>query len=136
MSVLSVGLPAMDLQSHYQTFFTGVVVIGAVLLDLYRSRKAEEVKVITPADEYRAEMREKIQQLKQQLRSYKSEGNAEKARETKREIAKLRKEARETYRRMKGEERAEQERIKAEERAAESTFQEMLKQREEPGEHR
>ena len=136
MSVLSVGLPAMDLQSHYQTFFTGVVVIGAVLLDLYRSRKAEEVKVITPADEYRAEMREKIQQLKQQLRSYKSEGNAEKARETKREIAKLRKEARETYRRMKGEERAEQERIKAEERAAESTFQEMLKQREQRGEHR
>ncbi|MCK5674035.1 MAG: ABC transporter permease, partial [Spirochaetales bacterium] len=45
MSVLRAGLPSMDLQAHYQTFFTGVVVIGAVLLDIYRNQKASEVKV-------------------------------------------------------------------------------------------
>lgn len=44
MSVLRAGLPSMDLQSHYQTFFTGIVVIGAVLLDIYRNKKAKEVK--------------------------------------------------------------------------------------------
>ncbi len=45
MSTLRVGLPSMDLQSHYQTFFTGVVVIGAVLLDLYRNNKAKQVRL-------------------------------------------------------------------------------------------
>ncbi len=45
MSVLRTGLPSMDLQAHYQTFFTGVVVIGAVLLDIYRNEKASEVKI-------------------------------------------------------------------------------------------
>lgn len=45
MSVLSVGLPSMDLQSHYQTFFTGVVVVGAVLLDMYRTKRATTVSL-------------------------------------------------------------------------------------------
>ncbi len=45
MSTLRVGLPSMDLQSHYQTFFTGLVVIGAVLLDLYRNKKANQVRI-------------------------------------------------------------------------------------------
>ena len=45
MSTLRVGLPSMNLQAHYQTFFTGVVVIGAVLLDIYRNRKASKVKI-------------------------------------------------------------------------------------------
>lgn len=45
MSVLSVGLPSMDLQAHYQTFFTGVVVVGAVLLDMYRNKKMHTVQV-------------------------------------------------------------------------------------------
>ncbi|MBN2618226.1 MAG: ABC transporter permease [Spirochaetales bacterium] len=44
MSVLRAGLPSMDLQSHYQTFFTGIVVIGAVLLDIYRNKKAAQIK--------------------------------------------------------------------------------------------
>ena len=43
MSVLKVGLPSMDLQAHYQTFFTGFVVIIAVLLDTYRIKKGSEV---------------------------------------------------------------------------------------------
>ena len=29
MSVLATGLPALNLEAHYQTFFTGVIVIGA-----------------------------------------------------------------------------------------------------------
>ena len=40
MSVLATGLPALNLEAHYQTFFTGIIVIGAVLLDMYRNRKA------------------------------------------------------------------------------------------------
>jgi ribose transport system permease protein len=49
MSVLRSGLPSMDLQAHYQTFFTGIVVIGAVLLDMYRNKKASEVKKSVPS---------------------------------------------------------------------------------------
>ena len=44
MSVLKQGLMSMGLQSHWQTFFTGVVVIGAVLLDQYRIMKGNQVK--------------------------------------------------------------------------------------------
>lgn len=44
MSVLSNGLMSMGLQGHYQTFFTGLVVILAVLLDIYRNKKANKVK--------------------------------------------------------------------------------------------
>ena len=45
MSVLKTGLPAVGLQSQWQTFFTGLVVIGAVLLDQARIRSAQKVKV-------------------------------------------------------------------------------------------
>lgn len=44
MSVLKTGLSACDLQAHWQTFFTGLVVIGAVLLDIYRTKAASKVK--------------------------------------------------------------------------------------------
>lgn len=44
MSVLKQGLMSMGLQAHWQTFFTGIVVIGAVLLDNYRVAKAKAVK--------------------------------------------------------------------------------------------
>lgn len=44
MSVLKQGLMSMNLQGQWQTFFTGIVVIGAVLLDIYRSRKANQIK--------------------------------------------------------------------------------------------
>ncbi len=40
MSVLKNGLISMSLPAPFQTFFTGIVVIGAVLLDIYRNRKA------------------------------------------------------------------------------------------------
>jgi ribose transport system permease protein len=42
MSVLKQGLMSMGLQSHWQTFFTGLVVIGAVLLDQYRLKKGNK----------------------------------------------------------------------------------------------
>lgn len=45
MSVLKTGLMSMGLQGHYQTFFTGLVVILAVLLDIYRNKKASQVKL-------------------------------------------------------------------------------------------
>ncbi len=44
MSVLKQGLMSMGLQSHWQTFFTGVVVIGAVLLDQYRIKQSNRVR--------------------------------------------------------------------------------------------
>ncbi|PIE76940.1 MAG: ribose ABC transporter permease [Clostridiales bacterium] len=39
MSVLGTGLMSLGLPQQYQTFFTGFVVILAVLLDIYRSKK-------------------------------------------------------------------------------------------------
>lgn len=44
MSVLKNGLSACGLQAPWQTFFTGVVVIGAVLLDIQRTRAANRVR--------------------------------------------------------------------------------------------
>lgn len=44
MSVLKTGLMSLNLQGHYQTFFTGLVVVLAVLLDIYRNKKAEQSK--------------------------------------------------------------------------------------------
>ncbi len=113
MSVLSVGLPSMDLQSHYQTFFTGVVVIGAVLLDMYRTKKASEVKVVTPADQYRIDTVAKIEELKSAGKDAEAE--------------QLQSEMKTTYRRMKAEEKAEQARVAREERETERALQEELK---------
>ena len=44
MSVLKTGLPAIGLQSQWQTFITGIVVIGAVLFDMVRVRAAAKAK--------------------------------------------------------------------------------------------
>ena len=44
MAVLRQGLMSMGLQGHYQTFFTGIVVIAAVMLDIYRNKKASQVR--------------------------------------------------------------------------------------------
>ena len=44
MSVLKMGLMSMGLQGQWQTFFTGAVVIGAVLLDRYRFSRAEQAR--------------------------------------------------------------------------------------------
>ncbi|MGI6688769.1 MAG: ABC transporter permease [Christensenellales bacterium] len=44
MAVLRAGLSSLGLQAHWQTFFTGVVVIGAVLMDNFRVRAAQKVK--------------------------------------------------------------------------------------------
>ncbi|MCG8478222.1 MAG: ABC transporter permease [Spirochaetales bacterium] len=128
MSVLSVGLPAMDLQAHYQTFFTGIVVIGAVLLDMYRNRKASEVRVLTPADEYRERTADEIAELRRELASHKASGETARVSEVTTRIRTLTAEMKTTYARMKAEERAKQARIRAEEREAERAFHEMLRE--------
>ncbi len=46
MSLLKNGLVSMSLPAPYQTFFTGLVVIGAVLLDIYRNKRAGQVKKV------------------------------------------------------------------------------------------
>jgi ribose transport system permease protein len=117
MSVLRTGLPSMDLQAHYQTFFTGVVVIGAVLLDIYRNKKASEVKVPAASDLYREEMQHKIADARQAGDSG--------------EVGKLKTEFKATFARMKAEEKAEKARILAEEKEAERLFEMEIKSQEE-----
>lgn len=130
MSVLSVGLPSMDLQAHYQTFFTGVVVIGAVLLDMYRIKKSAEVKVLTPAETYRMSAQSELQDMRERLVKHKAADEAQKARELQEEIKRKRAEIKKTFARMRAEEKQEQARKRAEERASEREFQEMLQRRE------
>ncbi len=130
MSVLSVGLPAMDLQAHYQTFFTGIVVVGAVLLDMYRNKKAAEVKITTPADDYKAAMQEKIQTLRHALATHKAAGETEKAREVRTQIKSAQQELGQTYRRLRADDKAEQVRIHAQERESEREFHEMHREKE------
>jgi ribose transport system permease protein len=132
MSVLATGLPAMNLQAHWQTFFTGVIVIGAVLLDMYRNKKASEVRIETPADVYKAEMSEKITEMRHQLSSFKAAGDTAKAAALQKEIAAAHLELKTTFAKMKAEEKAEQARIRMEERAADHEFSEMLKHKDLP----
>lgn len=47
MSILKNGLISMNLPAPFQTFFTGIVVIGAVLIDVYRNKRANKVKKIS-----------------------------------------------------------------------------------------
>lgn len=44
MSILRTGLMSMGLQGQWQTFMTGAVVIGAVLLDQYRLKRSNKVR--------------------------------------------------------------------------------------------
>jgi ribose transport system permease protein len=125
MSVLATGLPAMNLEAHYQTLFTGIIVIGAVLLDMYRNKKASEVRIETQADAYKSSMAIRIDALKQELFEYKAAGEAQKAREVRNKISATRSEMRNTFARMKKEQKAEQFRIRAEEKAADREFAEM-----------
>ncbi len=118
MSTLRVGLPSMDLQAHYQTFFTGVVVIGAVLLDIYRNKRASEVKILTPADNYKAVEMARISRMKEELTYLEGKAAAEK----KQAIAEKRAEVISTWKKMKQEEKAERRRIAAEEKANEKAF--------------
>jgi ribose transport system permease protein len=127
MSVLSTGLPSMDLQAHYQTFFTGVIVIGAVLLDMYRNRKASEVRIETAADAYKDSMMDRIAALKKELSSCK--GETDQAEALKKEIAAARAGMKSAFAKMKGEEKAVAARLRAEEKAADREFSEMLRRK-------
>jgi ribose transport system permease protein len=130
MSVLATGLPALNLEAHYQTFFTGVIVIGAVLLDMYRTRKASEVRIKTPADAYRASMLAKIAELRHELSTSKAAGNGQQASVLKGQISAARAELKTTFAGMKAEEKAEQTRIRTEARAADHEFAEILRHQE------
>lgn len=124
MSVLRTGLPSMNLQAHYQTFFTGVVVIGAVLLDIYRNRRASEVKVLEPSDRYKADMQAKIAQLRREV----SAATGEEAAKLKEQIQDAKRDLKYTYAKMRDEEKAEKARLHAEEKAAEREFQAQLRE--------
>jgi ribose transport system permease protein len=127
MSVLSTGLPSLNLEAHYQTFFTGLIVIGAVLLDMYRNRKASEVRIETPADLYLASMMEKIAAMKLEASQRAAARDAKQAAAIRERISAARAEAKTTFARMKAQEKAEQARIRAEAKAADRVFAEMLR---------
>jgi ribose transport system permease protein len=122
MSVLATGLPSLNLEAHYQTFFTGIIVIGAVLLDMYRMRKAAEVRIETPADLYRASMLEKIGAMRKELSTGLGGGNAQQAAALRTRIARTRNELKVNFAQMKARERSEQARLRAEERASDRAF--------------
>ncbi len=122
MSVLRAGLPSMDLQAHYQTFFTGVVVLGAVLLDIYRNQKASEVKILTQADTYKKSVQEKIDSVKLELSAAMVEKDQSKADSLKKEILSLKRELKKTYTKMKSEERTGKIRLREAERVSEREF--------------
>ncbi len=128
MSVLSVGLPAMDLQSHYQTFFTGVVVIAAVLLDMYRTKKATEVKVLSPADKYRTEIQDQIRDLKKQLVQAKRQGKSDEVQNLKQHIVTAKQELKEKYPQMKKAENEEKMKLRQKERETEHQLQEIIRE--------
>jgi ribose transport system permease protein len=134
MSVLATGLPSLNLEAHWQTFFTGVIVIGAVLLDMYRNRKASEVHIETPADTYKAKALADILALRQRLAALKSDGSSPRQiTQVKSEISTKKKELRANVRKLKKEYRAEQARIRAEERAADREFAEIMKKKQAEG---
>ncbi|MCK9547953.1 MAG: ABC transporter permease [Sphaerochaeta sp.] len=120
MSVLRAGLPSMDLQAQYQTFFTGVVVIGAVLLDIYRVKRASEVRILSPAQQYREEMQSTIAMKTQDLAVLTEERDKALLKD---EIARLKAQMGQVYRQMRGEERAEQKR----QLAMEKEFEKVIK---------
>jgi len=94
MSVLATGLPSLNLQAHWQTFFTGIIVIGAVLLDMYRNKKASEVHIETPADIYKKKESERITELKRELVKAKSSGNSSRIAELRKQLSVLQREIR------------------------------------------
>lgn len=50
MATLKTGLASLGLQAHWQTFITGFVVIGAVLLDIARNNAMRRVKAAEKAE--------------------------------------------------------------------------------------
>ena len=121
MSVLRSGLPSMNLQAHYQTFFTGVVVLGAVLLDIYRNKKASEVKILTPADTYKTAVLKKIEELKADLAKASDPSSQASLNQ---EIKALKVEMKATYAKMHHEERVQKARLAAEEKEFERIVKE------------
>jgi ribose transport system permease protein len=134
MSVLATGLPSLNLEAHWQTFFTGVIVIGAVLLDMYRNKKASEVKIVTPVDTYKSEMTARIDVLKVEHAASLAAKNDVLAVEIQKKIDGARMELHVNVPRMKRELKVELARIRAEERAAERDFAEMIRGKDQSGE--
>ena len=116
MSVLRAGLPSMNLQSQYQTFFTGVVVLGAVMLDIYRTKKSTEVRILPPSAQYKEDMMEKLTVLKTQMASADFDEKAT----LRAQIVTLRSEMKKTYAQMKRAEKEEAAALRKEEKEFES----------------
>ena len=101
MSVLRAGLPSMNLQAQYQTFFTGVVVLSAVLLDIYRTRKSTEVRILSAPERFRQQTLLKLNQLKEEQETADDKGKL--ALEA--QIASLKQDMNKEYHRLKREEK-------------------------------
>ncbi|MEI0486580.1 ABC transporter permease [Brachyspira intermedia] len=61
MSVLKVGLPSVGVEQFFQYFTIGIVVIIAVLIDVYRIKMANKVKKVDVKKERREQLEEEIE---------------------------------------------------------------------------
>ncbi len=67
MSAIRIGLLSLGLQAQWQTFITGFVVIGAVLLDVYRRANENKIAIDDPVKSLRLQKKEEISVLKAQM---------------------------------------------------------------------
>ncbi len=67
MSVIKIGLLSLGLQAQWQTFITGFVVIGAVLLDVYRRSNENKIAMDNPVKSLKLQKREELSTLKAQM---------------------------------------------------------------------
>ena len=61
MSVLKVGLPSVGVEQFFQYFTIGIVVIIAVLIDVYRIKMSNKVKKVDVKKEKREQLEEEIE---------------------------------------------------------------------------
>jgi ribose transport system permease protein len=80
-----------------------VVVLGAVMLDIYRTKKSSEVRILSDSDKYKEEMLAKISQLK----AKESVADIADKKALQSELADLRREMRTQYRTLRREEKAQ-----------------------------
>ncbi len=67
MSVIKIGLLSLGLQAQWQTFITGFVVIGAVLLDVYRRSNENKIALDDPVKNLKLEKKEEVSVLKAKM---------------------------------------------------------------------
>lgn len=103
MSILATGLSSLGLPPHYQDLFTGIVVISAVLFDIYRQNQRMRINVKNPVQKYKIEMGEKISAVEARLNIAIADNNQPLQIRLEEEVAALTKEMEDNLPRIKAE---------------------------------